>query len=236
MQRDARRNQRRVSFQTSPLCPLAWTPGSSPRSLQKTGKLREASRNCGGSESKPSRASVFAILSSANSLDLCVYRTGLDAASPAARLRSMTRNWAISKEEASDRQPVPDWPDQQTPGNTPARAWTRSLETFSLGQLFIFCRFFSSCQQPEAAFRQVEHRAGVRVAGGNRTRPVRHRRSPLGHRRADAAVSHATRSRAGRILAKRFFRCLCPAAKCLALSVRSTCPIALCCLVRLFGV
>lgn len=127
MQRDVQRNQRSVFCQTIPLCPLAWTPDSSPRSLQKTEKLKEASRNCGGSESKPSglrSLRAFAILSSANSLDLCIYRTGLDAASPAAQLRSMTRNWANSKEEASDLQPVPDWPDQQTPGTPPHRACT----------------------------------------------------------------------------------------------------------------
>lgn len=98
------------------------------------------------------------------SLDLCVYRAGLDAASPAARLRSMTQNWANSKEEASDLQPVPDCPDQQTPGNTPAAIppmLTPRLEAFVLGQVFIFCPFFSPCQKSEAAFCKMEHRAGV---------------------------------------------------------------------------
>lgn len=160
MQRDVLRNQRSVFFQTSPLCPLAWTLDSSPRSLQKTEKLREASRNCGGSESKLSLllSFFFFILSSSDFMDLCIYRKGLDAASPAARLRSMTQNWAILKEEASDLPPVPDWPDQRTRGNIPAPI---SHETFSLSRLFTFCRFFSPRQKPKAAFCEVEHRAGV---------------------------------------------------------------------------
>lgn len=63
--------------------------------------------------------SLCAIVSSALSLQLCIYHAGFDAVSPAVRLRSTTQNWAISKEEASDPQPVPDWPDQQTLGNAP---------------------------------------------------------------------------------------------------------------------
>lgn len=63
VQRGVQRNQRSLFFRTNPLCPLAWTPGSSPRSLQKTEKPREASKNCGESESKPSlRAFIHTVL------------------------------------------------------------------------------------------------------------------------------------------------------------------------------
>lgn len=119
VQMEVQRNQRRAFFRISLLCPPEWTLDSSPLSLQKTEKLSEASRNCGGSESTPVSHPVFSTLSSANALQLCIDHAGFDAASPAAPLRSTTLNWAISKEEASDLQPVPDWPDQQTRGNGP---------------------------------------------------------------------------------------------------------------------
>lgn len=84
---------------------------------------------------------------------------GLDAASLATRLRSMTRNWAISKEEASDPQLVPDWPDQQTHGTPPPPLANPSWE--SSWSVLHLVDSSHLCQKPEAAFCEVEPGAGV---------------------------------------------------------------------------
>lgn len=129
---------------------------------------------------------------------------GSDAASLAARLRSTTRTWALSKEAASDPRPDPDWPDQQAPGNTTPPTPPPPMA----GRLPLSVRRSSSlhssrlCQKPEAAFCQVEPGSGVRVAGGGRAGPVRGPRSPLAQRRPDAAVGDAAGSGAGRMVAE----------------------------------
>lgn len=148
--------------------------------------------------------SLCAIAPSANSLELCILHAGFDAVSPAVRLRSTTQNWAISKEEASDPQPVPDWPDQQTLGNAPTLL-LQPLKCplsprFSPSTVFGSCPFASLFQKPEDSFWEVERGAGVWVAGGNRTWPVRHHRSPLGRQRSDPTVSHSPGSGAGILL------------------------------------
>lgn len=202
-----------MSCQTSPLCPLAWTLDSSPPSLRKTEKPREASRSCGGSEWGQSVQAVSVLPSVHSSSRLSHQDQTQPVWQPSSGPRLRTGPFQKRRLQVHGRtQTGPTSKRAVTQPPTPPHPWPGDFLSRPVVHLL---SVLPACQKPEAAFCQVEPGSGVQVAGGGRAGPVPGPRSPLAQRRPNVAVGDAAGSGAGRMVTHPPH------------SLRSTCPIPL---------
>lgn len=187
-----------MSCQTSPLCPLAWTLDSSPPSLRKTEKPREASRSCGGSEWGQSVQAVSVLPSVHSSSRLSHQDQTQPVWQPSSGPRLRTGPFQKRRLQVHGRtQTGPTSKRAVTQPPTPPHPWPGDFLSRPVVHLL---SVLPACQKPEAAFCQVEPGSGVRVAGGGRAGPVPGPRSPLAQRRPNVAVGDAAGSGAGRMV------------------------------------